>query len=112
MSDWEEECDEGGVVVLNTFVKSAQLAGEPPYHDNKAERVFFGSRSGLEGPRNDRTGRNSKAIQYNSRRGRGEAHPFTWSTGSRAPGSETPPPVTFTLENSSIGRVIGRYLNV
>lgn len=111
MSDWEEESDEEGVVVPNTFVKSAQLGGEPPYHDNKAERVFVGLGSGSGDPRKDRTDRNSKAIQYKSRRGRGEARPSTWSTGSRTPGSETSPPVTFTLENSLIGRVIGRYRN-
>lgn len=106
MSDWEEEYDEDGVAIQKTHFKSAQTDYKLPFDDRQRENVFFGARNGT------RFGA-SRETEYKSRRGGGEGRPLTWSTGRRIFGGENSdfsPPVTITVENVSIGRIIGRLL--
>ncbi|XP_076599813.1 putative ATP-dependent RNA helicase DDX43 [Chaetodon auriga] len=87
MSDWEDEYNEDGVAIQKPASKAAPTIWKLPDDDRQSENVFFGVRS---------------RAQFGS---------VPRSTGRRTFGdgkSDSSPPVTFTVENALIGRVIGR----
>ncbi|XP_035519612.1 probable ATP-dependent RNA helicase DDX43 [Morone saxatilis] len=110
MSDWEEE-DE--VAIPKPTTKSAPTEWRLPCDDRQRENVFFGvrNRTTFGGARGGRADRSGEELEFKSRRGAGEGRTFPRSTGRRTFGdedSDSSPPVTFTVENASVGRVIGR----
>uniref|UniRef100_A0A8C4EZW4 RNA helicase n=1 Tax=Dicentrarchus labrax TaxID=13489 RepID=A0A8C4EZW4_DICLA len=112
MSDWEEE-DE--VTIRKPTTKSAPTERKLPWDDRQRENVFFGvrNRTTFGGARGGRADRSGEELEFRSRRGAGEGRNVTFprSSGRRTFGdedSDSSPPVTFTVENASVGRVIGR----
>ncbi|XP_038593845.1 probable ATP-dependent RNA helicase DDX43 isoform X1 [Micropterus salmoides] len=108
MSDWEDEYNEGGVALQKPATKLPPTEWKLPSDGRQREYEYFGvrNRSRFEDSREERADRNGGGSEYQSRRGGGR--PFPRSTGGRSFGDEKSPPVTLTVENSSVGRVIGR----
>lgn len=114
MSDWEEEYDKDGVAIEKPPFKSAQSEYKLPVDDRQRENAFFGARNASRygASRDGRTGRSYEGTANNSRGGGGEGRAFTRRTGMRTFGGEnsgSSPPLTITVENCSIGRIIGRF---
>lgn len=113
MSDWEDEYNEDGVAIQKPVTNSAPAQCKLPCNDR--QNVFFGMKHGAS--REVRADRSGEGSEYQTWRG-GGGRPFTRSTGRGAPGRwgfndekvSSSPPVTITVENSYIGRVIGRFL--
>ncbi|XP_044070887.1 probable ATP-dependent RNA helicase DDX43 [Siniperca chuatsi] len=110
MSDWEEY-NEGCVAIQKPATKSPPTEWKLPCNDRQRENVFFGVRNGARfgGSREWRADRSGERSEYKSRRG--EGRPLPRSTRQRSFGdekSDSSPPVIVTVENASVGRVIGR----
>ncbi|KAL7383416.1 hypothetical protein ABVT39_010268 [Epinephelus coioides] len=103
MSDWEDEYDESGVAIQKPATKSAPTEWKPPSYDSRRENVCFGVRGG---------GRSGAPREWRADRGGGERYEYSRANGGEGrPGRRTfgdERPVTFTVENTSVGRVIGR----
>ena len=115
MSDWEDEYDGDGVAIQKSVTKPAPTEWKLPSSDSQRESVSFGVRNGprFGGLRQERGDRSGGGSEYRSRRGGGEGRQPPRSTERRTfsdEKSDFSPPVTFTVENASIGRVIGRFL--
>ncbi|KAM9345121.1 putative ATP-dependent RNA helicase DDX43 [Symphorus nematophorus] len=113
MSDWEDEYDGDGVAIQKPVTKPAPTEWKSPSYDSQRESVSFGARNGprFGGPREGRGERSGGGSEYRSRRGGGEGRQFPRSTERRTFGeenSDSSPPVTLSVENASVGRVIGR----
>nr|XP_046258681.1 probable ATP-dependent RNA helicase DDX43 isoform X2 [Scatophagus argus] len=113
MSDWEDEYDEEGVAIQRPALKSAQTEWKPPCDGRQRQSLFFGVRNAFRFgvPREDRDGSGAEGCQYKSRRGGRDVRSFSQSDGRRSFGSQrldSSPPVKVTVENASVGRVIGR----
>uniref|UniRef100_A0A8D3BB93 RNA helicase n=1 Tax=Scophthalmus maximus TaxID=52904 RepID=A0A8D3BB93_SCOMX len=96
MSDWEDEYDAGGVAIYKPATKAAPTQWKPPCD---VDRACFGVRAGarLGGSRDGRDDPGSGGY-----RSRGPRRTFA---GEK---SDSCPPVTLSVENASIGRIIGR----
>lgn len=99
MSDWEEDHDDDGVALQN-----------PSRRSSGTERRFrIGDRFGAQ--RDDKTGLSCDITKSKSRRSGGQGPSFT---RVRGPGGgeklDSAPPLTFAVENTSIGRIIGKLL--
>ncbi|KAM6922830.1 putative ATP-dependent RNA helicase DDX43 [Lycodopsis pacificus] len=115
MSDWEEDNSEGGVAIPT---KTAPTEWKLPHDDSQGQDVFSGVRNGAKSgaSREWRADGNVYGSEYKSRRGGGEFRPFSRSTDRGGPGrptfgdgkSDSSQAVTFTVENASVGRIIGR----
>ncbi|XP_070697534.1 probable ATP-dependent RNA helicase DDX43 [Pempheris klunzingeri] len=118
MSDWEEEYNEDSVDIQKPAKKSAPTEWKLPHDDRRRGNVCFGVRNEnrFGAPREWRADRSAGGSEYRSRRGGGEGRPCPWGTdrgdaGRRTYGdekSDCSPPVTITVENASVGRIIGR----
>ncbi|XP_073337366.1 probable ATP-dependent RNA helicase DDX43 [Pagrus major] len=111
MSDWEDEYDEGGVAIQRPATKPAPTEWNLPCGDLPRENVSFGVRNGTRfgAPREGRAGRSGGDVSEDTSWRGGRS--FTRSTGHRSFGdekSDSSPPVTLSVENASVGRVIGR----
>lgn len=111
MSDWEDEYSADGVAIQKPATKSAPPEWNLPCDDRHGVR----NESRVGAPREWRADRGGEGSEYRSRRGGGEGRPFTRNTdrGRQTFGdekSDSSPPVTITVENASVGRVIGRFL--
>lgn len=114
MSDWEDEYNEDGVAI-----QKPPPEWKRPCDDRPRENVSFGVRSGARfgAPREWRADRSGEGSESGGPRGGGGGggggRPFLWSTGPRRTfGDEkldSSPPVTVTVENASVGRVIGGF---
>ncbi len=111
MSDWEDD-SEDGCGIQKLAKQSAPPEWKLPSADRQSENVFFGvkpaAKFGLR--REFRADRSGEESQFKYRTGEGREGPR--STGRRNFGhdsSDSTQPVTFTVENASIGRVIGRF---
>lgn len=115
MSDWEDEYDGDGAAIQKPTTKPAPTEYKPSYDNVKKESVSFGERNGTRfgGPR-----------EWRSQRGDGASERSSWEDGGRPfrggpPGkrsvhdekSDSDPPVTMNVENSSVGRIIGLFLH-
>ncbi|XP_034754825.1 probable ATP-dependent RNA helicase DDX43 [Etheostoma cragini] len=117
MSDWEDEYSEGGVAIQKRATKPTHNERKLSRYDSQGPNVNFGVRNGTrsEASREWRADR-SEGFEHKSRRSGGEVGPCSRSTDRGGPGrrtfdnekSDSFQPVTFTLENSVVGRVIGR----
>ncbi|XP_022608579.1 probable ATP-dependent RNA helicase DDX43, partial [Seriola dumerili] len=114
MSDWEEEYNEDGTAIQNPATKSVPVEWKSPCDDRQQGNISFGVRSGARFGASGE-GRADRIGQYKSRRGGGQGRAL--SPGScGGPGrrpfldekSDSSQPVTITVENASVGRVIGR----
>ncbi|KAE8281049.1 putative ATP-dependent RNA helicase DDX43 [Larimichthys crocea] len=105
MSDWEEEYDENGVAIDIPAPKSS--APTNYVEDRSRENVFFGVRRGARfaAPRESREG-----SEFKHRRGGGggESYRSTRRTNFGEERSNSSQPVIVTVENASVGRIIGR----
>lgn len=111
MSDWEDEYEDGVALVQKPAPKSAPTEWKLQCHDRQRESVRNGSRFGA--PREERADRSGGGSEYRSRRGGGEGRPLPRGPGRRTAGDEKSdfsPPVIVTVENASVGRVIGGFL--
>ncbi|XP_074532711.1 putative ATP-dependent RNA helicase DDX43 [Halichoeres trimaculatus] len=119
MSDWEDEYDEDGVAIQKTTTKPAPTELKLSYNDGIKEPVSFGVRNGTTfgGPREWRAHRGGGASGRSSWGDRGEGRAFPRSSDREGPAGrqtlrdeklDSDPPVTMSVDNSSVGRVIGR----
>lgn len=114
MSDWEDEYDEGGVAIQKPATKPAPTEWNQPCGGFPKENVSFGVRNGnrFGGPREGRGGRGGDVSEDRSWSGEGRS--FTRSAGGRNFGdekSDSSTPLTLSVESSSVGRVIGMFVN-
>lgn len=116
MSDWEDEYDADGVAIQKPAASSAPAQWKLPCDDR--QNVFFGVKNGNRfGASREAKGDHSDEGALNKSWG-GGGRQFTRTTDRGAPGRRTfndkklgsSPPVTITLENAAVGRVIGRIL--
>lgn len=116
MSDWEDEYDADGVAIHSPATSSAPAQWKLQCDDR--QNVFFGvNGNGFGASREVKSDGGDEGAVYQSWRGGGRQ--FTRSTDRGAPGRRTfndekldsSLPVTITVENASVGRVIGRFLN-
>uniref|UniRef100_A0A4W6DWD1 RNA helicase n=1 Tax=Lates calcarifer TaxID=8187 RepID=A0A4W6DWD1_LATCA len=113
MSDWEDEYDEDGVAIEKSATKSVPTEWKLPCDDSQRENVFFGVRNGTRcgGLRERKADRGG---DFKSRRGDGRLFPPNTNRGASGrrtfgdENSDSSPPVTITVENASVGRIIGR----
>ncbi|XP_053189063.1 probable ATP-dependent RNA helicase DDX43 [Scomber japonicus] len=121
MSDWEDEYDEGGVAIpKKTVTNAAPTEWKSACDERRPESVSFGARNGARFGgsrewRGDRGG-GGGGTDYNNPRDGGGGRQFPrsrdggggagrWTFGEK---SEASPHVTMTVENGSVGRIIGR----
>ncbi|TMS04246.1 putative ATP-dependent RNA helicase DDX43 [Larimichthys crocea] len=105
MSDWEEEYDENGVAI---DIPAPKPSAPTNYDEDRSrENVFFGVRRGARfaAPRESREG-----SEFKHRRGGGggESYRSTRRTNFGEERSNCSQPVIVTVENASVGRIIGR----
>ncbi|XP_019118297.2 putative ATP-dependent RNA helicase DDX43 [Larimichthys crocea] len=105
MSDWEEEYDENGVAI---DIPAPKPSAPTNYDEDRSrENVFFGVRRGARfaAPRESREG-----SEFKPRRGGGggESYRSTRRTNFGEERSNCSQPVIVTVENASVGRIIGR----
>ncbi|XP_041803950.1 probable ATP-dependent RNA helicase DDX43 [Chelmon rostratus] len=109
MSDWECDDNEDGIDTQKPAPKAAPTEWKLPGDDRQRERVFFGLRR--RAPRGCSDDCIDEGSEFNRRRSGAEGRPVLQSTARRTFGdvkSDSSPPVTFTVKNASVGRVIGR----
>lgn len=108
MSDWEEEYDENGVAIDIPAPKSSAPTNYD--EDRSRENVFFGVRRGARfaAPRESREG-----SEFKPRRGGGggESYRSTRRTNFGEERSNCSQPVIVTVENASVGRIIGEFVS-
>lgn len=124
MSDWEDDCD-GKVVAVEkskSFMKAPEWKSS--FKDTGSEKVCFGVRNynrTLGAPRGGRADGNEGGPEFQRWRARDGGDDRTFSRsgdrecdqggrGGRGRGNDradSGPPLTFSVENASIGRVIG-----
>jgi len=110
MSDWEEY--EDGAATK----KSAPTQWKLTVDDCQKGNAYFGVRKGASfgARREDRTNHSGEVLEFRSRREDrytsggppGERRTFVDAK------SDSSPPVTITVENASVGRVIGVFLTL
>uniref|UniRef100_A0A673C8N8 RNA helicase n=1 Tax=Sphaeramia orbicularis TaxID=375764 RepID=A0A673C8N8_9TELE len=98
MSDWEDEYDEDGAAIPKSVTRSAPTESKLPINVYKTQNVSFGVRNG-----------GGKYGQWRGEGGLRNTDPedgpgFRTLGGGRSGFS----PVTITVENASVGRIIGR----
>ncbi|XP_068183927.1 probable ATP-dependent RNA helicase DDX43 [Antennarius striatus] len=110
MSDWEDESDAAEVDIQKPAAKSAHGERTCLHNDRKREGVCFGVRNGSKfGSSHDvKADRKGDGPERRFPRGGGEGWPRPRSTGRGDGKSGFSPPVTITVENSVVGRIIGR----
>ncbi|KAF3841824.1 hypothetical protein F7725_023775 [Dissostichus mawsoni] len=116
MADWEDEYNVDGVAIQKPATTSAPTEWKPYRDDSQKQSVFFGVRNGTRSAasRDWQADRGDQESEYRSRRGGGEGRPFTRRTGGPGRGtfgdekSDSSQPVTFAVENSLVGRIIGK----
>lgn len=109
MSDWECDDNEDGIDTQKPAPKAAPTEWKLPGDDRQRERVFFGLRR--RAPRGCSDDCIDEGSEFNRRRSGAEGRPVLQSTARRTFGdvkSDSSPPVTFTVKNASVGRVIGK----
>ncbi|XP_067369856.1 probable ATP-dependent RNA helicase DDX43 isoform X1 [Channa argus] len=112
MSDWEDEYNGEGVAVQKPATISALTKWKLPCEDG--QNVFFGVNNGTRLRRSNEIRAGHKCEGYDSRSRRGGGREFSWRTDRETPPGrsfnyEKPgssPPVAFTVENSSVGKII------
>lgn len=117
MSDWEDEYSEDGVAIQKPATNSAPATWKLPPDNRQRENAFGGVGNGprFGGSREVRGERSGVGGDFNYPRDGGRQ--FSRSTGWGGSGRRTfddersdyAPPVTITVENASVGRVIGRF---
>ncbi|XP_034008414.1 LOW QUALITY PROTEIN: probable ATP-dependent RNA helicase DDX43 [Trematomus bernacchii] len=116
MADWEDEYDVDGVAIQKPATTSAPTEWKPYRDDSQKQSVSFGVRNGTRSAasRDWQADRGDQESEYRSRRGGGEGRSFPWSSGGPGRGtygdekSDSSQPVTFAVENSLVGRIIGK----
>ncbi|XP_071336120.1 probable ATP-dependent RNA helicase DDX43 [Trachinotus anak] len=110
MSDWEDEYDEDGAAIHKPATKSAPVEWKVPHDDRQPGNICYGVRSGTRFGE----GRAERSGRFKSRSGGGQGRALSPGAdrGGRRPfddrKSDFSPPVTITVGNASVGRVIGR----
>ncbi|KAI9533478.1 hypothetical protein NQZ68_022608 [Dissostichus eleginoides] len=116
MADWEDDYSVDGVAIQKPATTSAPTEWKPYRDDSQKQIVFYGVRNATwsAASRDWQSDRGDQESEYRSRRGGGEGRPFTRRTGGPGRGtfgdekSDSSQPVTFTVENSLVGRIIGK----
>ncbi|KAK1905020.1 putative ATP-dependent RNA helicase DDX53 [Dissostichus eleginoides] len=114
MADWEDDYSVDGVAIQKPATTSAPTEWKPYRDDSQKQIVFYGVRNATwsAASRDWQSDRGDQESEYRSRRGGGEGRPFTRRTGGPGRGtfgdekSDSSQPVTFTVENSLVGRII------
>uniref|UniRef100_A0A673C8P3 RNA helicase n=1 Tax=Sphaeramia orbicularis TaxID=375764 RepID=A0A673C8P3_9TELE len=111
MSDWEDEYDEDGAAIPKSVTRSAPTESKLPINVYKTQNVSFGVRNGprFGGPRQEKAVSGGKYGQWRGEGGLRNTDPedgpgFRTLGGGRSGFS----PVTITVENASVGRIIGK----
>uniref|UniRef100_A0A3P8RQ57 RNA helicase n=1 Tax=Amphiprion percula TaxID=161767 RepID=A0A3P8RQ57_AMPPE len=104
MSDWEDEYNEDGVAIQKPVAKSAPIERKVSFNDRQGQNVHFGVRSC------GRFGAFSEGIANDSGEG---SQSKRWRNGGQRRTFDnfkldSSRPVTFTVDNAVIGRIIGR----
>ncbi|KAK2824554.1 hypothetical protein Q5P01_021729 [Channa striata] len=114
MSDWEDEYDGDGEATQKPATSSAPAPWKSPREDR--QNVFFGAnnRTRFGGWAEVGADRSREGSEFKSRRGGGCGFSRRSDRGiprrraSDDESSRSSPPVTFTVENASVGKIIGR----
>lgn len=109
MSDWEDEYDKNGVALeQKPAPKSASAHYKLPENGGQSRgNVSFGGRRSSREPRESRGGGGGGGgvLEFRSQRGPRDGG----AKRSETENSDSSKPVVITVENTSVGRVIGMF---
>ncbi|XP_029377694.1 putative ATP-dependent RNA helicase DDX43 [Echeneis naucrates] len=115
MSDWEEEYDGDGAAICKPAPKSPPLESKLPRNDLQPDNLYFGVRGSWSGERRVAQSGPSRGHSRGPKGG-GQGRASSPDSDRRGPGRRpfgggqagSSLPVTVTVENALVGRVIGR----
>uniref|UniRef100_A0A665TL31 RNA helicase n=1 Tax=Echeneis naucrates TaxID=173247 RepID=A0A665TL31_ECHNA len=119
MSDWEEEYDGDGAAICKPAPKSPPLESKLPRNDLQPDNLYFGVRGSWSGERRVAQSGPSRGHSRGPKGG-GQGRASSPDSDRRGPGRRpfgggqagSSLPVTVTVENALVGRVIGEFLEV
>lgn len=113
MSNWEDEYDENGVAIPSHGLKPAPAKWKLPCSSRQRDIVGLGVRDGewFRTPRGGRADNSRDGFEFRRHNDGGTGRPPPRSSeGGGRWSAESAPRVILTVENASVGRIIGKFV--